>query len=83
MSYVKIWLPPPSIFACVFPPISPLDHIWTKQVWHENKSLTSYYSCMLHWEVVMLPSMNLVKIAVTATPDIFEKADHQNEDTGK
>lgn len=27
---VTIWLPPPSIFACVFPPISPSNCVWTK-----------------------------------------------------
>ena len=31
----------------------------------------------------MSPSMNLVKTAVIAAPDISEKAEHENEDTGK
>ena len=31
----------------------------------------------------MSPSMNVVKTAVIAAPDIFEKAEHENKDTGK
>ena len=41
---------PPSVFVGVFPLISPSDCVWMKQVQHENKGLTSYYSCMLNWE---------------------------------
>ena len=37
-------------FVCVFPPISPLDLVWTKQVWHEDKGLTSYNCSMFIWE---------------------------------
>ena len=32
------------LFACIFPSFSPLNRSWTKQVQHEYKGLTSYYS---------------------------------------
>ena len=54
MSYVNISnmasAPVDFLPACFPPCTSPLDRIWTKQVWHEDKGLTSYYSSMLNWE---------------------------------
>ena len=54
MSYVIISnmaSAPVDFLSAHFPPCtSPLDRVWTKQVWHEDKGLTSCYSSMLNWK---------------------------------
>ena len=50
MSYVSNMASAPSIFCLRISPHFSLDRVWMKQVWHEDKGLTSYYSCMLNWE---------------------------------